>query len=93
MGHVVRELGPNFPRKTLKEVRDYMEHLRLPTIRGSGGIEFPEPPSTQDAVAAYLTRMEDTGAANGYLKVRARKLRFFARQYPELPTSPEPIRA
>ncbi len=50
------------------------------------------PPSTLDAIAAYLTRMEDGGAAEGYLKVRARKLRFFARQYPELPTSPEPIR-
>lgn len=48
--------------------------------------------STQDAIEAYLTYMDDYGAAEGYLKVRARKLRFFARQHPELPTSPEPIR-
>lgn len=53
---------------------------------------LPTPPSTQDAIAAYLTRMEDAGAASGYLKVRDRKLKFFARQYPELPTSPGPIR-
>ena len=60
-------------------------------------LEKPRPSqplrSTLDAVAAYLSRMEDAGAANGYLQVRARKLRFFARQYPDLPTSPEPIRA
>jgi len=31
-------------------------------------------------------------AAAGYLKVRKRKLRFFARQYPQLPTEPEAIR-
>ncbi len=203
MGPIVQELGPNCLGMTLKEVLEYREHLRLhpSTIRGSGGIEFPEeildtfrpgsledifrsgsmeipekavdelveltrsrprsldimlekpsrpsqplkespeepverlrkawpltiedagleqlrrpgttikvgdlgavqvlksesrtsksPPSTLDAVAAYLTRMEDGGAAEGYVKVRARKLRFFARQYPELPTSPEPIR-
>ena len=48
--------------------------------------------STEDAIEAYLTYMDDYGAAEGYLKVRARKLRFFARQHPELPTSPEPIR-
>ncbi|MBA7526432.1 hypothetical protein ES705_18594 [subsurface metagenome] len=49
--------------------------------------------NTEDAIRAYLVYMEDSGAAEGYLTVRARKLRYFARHYPGLPLSPEPIRA
>jgi len=52
----------------------------------------PVPISTAAVVDAYLIYKDDGGAAEGYLKVRARKVRFFARQYPELPTSPEPLR-
>ncbi len=48
--------------------------------------------STAKVIDKLLTYMADGGAAEGYLSVRARKLRFFARQYPELPTSHEPIR-
>ena len=47
--------------------------------------------STNEIIDNYLTYMADSGAAEGYLKVRARKLRSFTRQYPELPLSPEPI--
>ncbi len=50
------------------------------------------PVSTEELNDAYITSMADVGAAEGYLKVRARKLRFFARQYPELPIEPELIR-
>jgi len=52
-----------------------------------------KPISTTEVVDAYLIYKSDAGAAEGYLKVRARKLRFFARQYPELLTLPEPLRA
>lgn len=48
--------------------------------------------STIEVVNAFLTYKADGGAADGYLRVLLRKLRFFARQYPELPASPEPIR-
>jgi integrase len=47
--------------------------------------------STSAIIAEYLIYKADGGAVEGYLKVRARKLHFFARQYPELPTIPEPI--
>jgi len=54
---------------------------------------LPTLPSTKVLIDQYLVYKADGGAADGYLKVRARKLRFFAHQYPELPTDPEPIRA
>ncbi len=61
-------------------------------IRAEGSKPAESLPSTQEVIDAYLTRMEDAGAAKGYLSVRARKLRFFARQYPRLPTDPGVIR-
>ncbi|MBA7619871.1 hypothetical protein ES703_27213 [subsurface metagenome] len=54
-------------------------------------------PSTQIALATsevleeYLIYKSDGGAADGYLSVRARKLRFFANRNPEVPISPEPL--
>lgn len=64
---------------------------------GPLGISFEkryEPSLSSLAVAeSYLTCLADGGAADGYVKVRARKLRFFARQHPQLPTDPLVIRA
>ncbi len=48
--------------------------------------------STTEVVNEFLTNMADGGAAEGYLKKRDKQLRFFARQYPELPTSHQIIR-
>ena len=80
----------------LQKLEQVLSSLRpgSPTI----GIEKPAskssktPPGTQEIIDAYLPYMEDGGAAEGYLKVRARKLRFFARQHPRLPDDPEVIR-
>ncbi len=88
------------------EQAKFLEYL-IPyalTIPGSPTIDTEKPrvelsqslpggPSTEEDIDAYLTYMEDGGAAAGYLTVRARKLRFFARQYPQLPTDPEVLRA
>ncbi|MBA7683228.1 Tyrosine recombinase XerC [subsurface metagenome] len=90
--------------KDLEGIEEILEGLRpgvTITVEESGIIRFEEsgrrpsqpPPGTQEAVAAYLIRMEDGGAAEGYVKVRARKLRYFARQHPQLPTDPETIHA
>ncbi|GAJ14853.1 unnamed protein product, partial [marine sediment metagenome] len=84
------------------EVQEAIMRQLRPDIKPSEliiGLEKPSSkpsislPSTQEIADAYLTYMEDGGAAEGYLKVRARKLRFFARQYPQLPTDPQLIRA
>ncbi|GAI91986.1 unnamed protein product, partial [marine sediment metagenome] len=90
--------GVEFPEELLDSLRPGMtiriEESGTISVEGSGGRPFQcLAPSTQDAVEAYLIHMEDGGAADGYTKVRARKLRYFARQHPELPTDPEVIRA
>lgn len=48
--------------------------------------------STPALIDEYLLYKADGGAADGYLAVRGRKLRFFARQYPQLPTNPYVLR-
>jgi integrase/recombinase XerD len=48
--------------------------------------------SVSKAIEAYLVYKADGGASEGYLSVRARKLRFFAKQYPSLLVSSEDIR-
>lgn len=50
-------------------------------------------PDTNEVIDRYLVRKADGGGSTGYLTVRERKLRFFARQYPQLPTSAEILRA
>jgi len=50
------------------------------------------PLNTSRVVDGYLTYKADAGAAEGYLKVRARKLTFFANQHPQLLLDPEVIR-
>ncbi len=50
-----------------------------------------KPPTTLEAIDTYLLYKADGGAAEGYLKVRARKLRFFAGQHPEMPTDPKTL--
>lgn len=47
---------------------------------------------TNNLINQYLVYKADGGAADGYLKVRERKLRFFARQYPQLPDDPDVLR-
>lgn len=47
---------------------------------------------TQEVVEEYITYKDDCGSAEGYLTVRARKLRFFARQHPTLPCEPQVLR-
>ena len=98
-GHVIGHvLQP--PKEPLEEILEKLRRLDKGeaaaialAVRSESNKPPQSLPSTQDAVAAYLTRMEDDGAAEGYLTVRARKLRFFARQHPKLPTDPEVIRS
>lgn len=100
--------GVDFPEEILKglkpgsltiggvppeEIMAMLKAAVTPTPQKPGGKLSQPLPSTQELADAYLTYMEDGGAAEGYRKVRARKLRFFARQHPELPTDPEIIRA
>lgn len=47
---------------------------------------------TPSLIDEYLLYKADGGAADGYLTVRERKLRFFARQYPQLPADPKALR-
>ena len=103
LGRAVRELGSNILKMTPREVREYihrseeiLEQLEQQEKVVEGLAFRVEKPSreaqsllsTQQVIDAYLTDMEDGGAAEGYVKVRARKLRFFARQHPQLPTDP-----
>ncbi|GAI93327.1 unnamed protein product, partial [marine sediment metagenome] len=85
--------------KNLQEVEEILEGLRpgvTITVEESGAIRIEEsgrrpsqpPPGTQDAVAAYLTRMEDGGAAEGYVKVRARSCGFLPGSTPSCQPTP-----
>lgn len=91
---VVKEVLEDISRLEQLRRLDKDEAARLIlAVRAESSKPAESLPSTQDVADAYLTYMEDTGAAEGYTKVRARKLRFFARQYPKLPTDPGVIRA
>ncbi|GAI82631.1 unnamed protein product, partial [marine sediment metagenome] len=47
---------------------------------------------TSEVVEKYQTYKSDGGAAEGYLSVRVRKLKFFARQHPTFPCEPQVLR-
>jgi len=92
LGHELEHLG----LRDLEEVAEILEGLRPEItikVEESGLRPSQPPPSTQEVIDSYLVYLEDGGAAEGYVKVRARKLRFFARQHPQLPTDPETIHA
>lgn len=75
-----------------KENQVLVESLVEELVKLEGGRKLSHPLlSTLNVVKAYLAHMEDGGAAEGYLKVRARKLGYFARQHPRLPADPEVI--
>lgn len=89
-------------RKTLKQVLSEeseagIQPLIYPPPADERNIESATPVQgnigTQDLIDEYLLYKADGGAAKGYLSVRERKLRFFARQYPLLPGTSEAIRS
>lgn len=75
---------PTFAEALLQQLQVKLQHTEIR--------DLDEPINTSDVIEAFLICKADSGAAEGYLKVLNRKLRLFARQYPELPTSPEAIR-
>ncbi len=88
-------------RKTVKEALAEenaagIQPMIIPPLATGGNTEPVKPAqdtiSMLDLIDECLLYKADAGAAEGYLKVRKRKLRFFARQYPQLPTEPEAIR-
>jgi len=80
----------------VEQNESWIQPIVIPPLTDESNIESATPAQenigTQDLIDEYLQYKDDGGAAEGYLSVRERKLRFFARQYPRLPYAPDVIR-
>jgi len=75
---------PTIAETLLKQIEERQQRSKT--------CEQHEPVNTRNAIEAFLVNKADAGAAEGYLDALRRRLRSFARQYPELPTSHGTIR-